>query len=413
VSFPVTERSNFRLSYAHQVQAPDYDLIYRGKNTDLSQSNRNQTYGRDLDFAKTIIFEFGIRHAFSQDMVFDVSAYNKDKVADVSGRLFHIPDPGLGGQEGDWRVFNNADFGNVRGLDMRLDRRFSNIFSGSVGYTFQIAKSTGSDPFSYFRTGARVISSLTNETSPPPQATLPTDDNRKHNITGAMSLQFPTDWHRGSTVGNVFRDVGVFATFRFASGLPYTQIVNTGNGVAQGESPLEFTNIEPINASTMPWFKNVDLRVTKGFRFGSLDWTLFGEAKNLFNWQNVLNLFLETGDVVNAQHRERYLSEQVLQIETEAKANHVFTTIAGESALDLSSPGVCEGWAARTGIGGSGGPVDCVLLQRAEARFGNGDGIYTASEYKAAFNAWYNLQQAPDRFYGAGRRMRVGAEISF
>jgi hypothetical protein len=412
VSFPVTERSNFRLSYAHQVQAPDFDLIYRGKNTDLSQSNRNQTYGRDLDFAKTIIFEFGIRHAFSQDMVLDISAYNKDKVADVSGRLFRLPDPGAGGQEGDWRVFNNADFGNVRGVDTRLDRRFSNIFSGSVAYTFQIAKSTGSDPFAYFRTTARVISSLTNETAPPPQATLPTDDNRQHNITGAMSLELPTDWHRGTTLGTVFRDVGVFATFRFASGLPYTRIRNSGEGVAQGESPLEFTNIEPINSSTMPWFKNVDLRVTKGFRVGSLDWTVFGEAKNLFNWQNVVNLFLETGDVVNALHRTKYVDEQTAQIETEAKENHVFTTVGGENAVDLSSPGVCTGWSSRA-TAGAGGPVDCVLLQRAEARFGNGDGVYTASEYNAAFNAWYNLQQAPDRFYGTGRRLRVGAEISF
>ena len=412
VSFPVTEHSNFRLSYAHQVQAPDFDLMYRGKNTDLSQSNRNQTYGRDLDFAKTIIFEFGIRHAFSQDMVFDVSAYNKDKVADVSGRLFRIPDPGAGGQEGDWRVFNNADFGNVRGLDFRLDRRFSNIFSGSVAYTFQVAKSTGSDPFAYFRTTARVISSLTNETAPPPQATLPTDDNRKNNVTGSMSLQFPTDWRRGTTLGSVFRDVGVFATFRFASGLPYTRIRNSGEGVAQGEAPLEFTNIEPINASSMPWFKNVDLRVTKGFRVGTLDWTLFGEARNLFNWQNVLNLFLETGDVVNGLNRSKYVDEQTAQIETEAKENHVFTTVGSENAVDLSSPGVCTGWSSRIG-NGAGGPVDCVLLQRAEARFGNGDGVYTASEYSSAFNAWYNLQQAPDRFYGAGRRLRVGAEISF
>ncbi|HKA58516.1 MAG TPA: TonB-dependent receptor [Gemmatimonadales bacterium] len=412
VSFPVTEHSNFRLSYAHQVQAPDFDLMYRGKNTDLSQSNRNQSYGRDLDFAKTIIFEFGIRHAFNQDMVLDVSAYNKDKVADVSGRLFRISDPGNSGTLADWRVFNNADFGNVRGLDFRLDRRFSNIFSGSAAYTFQIAKSTGSDPFAYFRTTARVISSLTNETAPPPQATLPTDDNRKHQVTGAMALQFPTDWHKGTTLGSIVRDVGMFATFRFASGLPYTKIRNSGEGVAQGEAPLEFTNQEPINSSYMPWFKNVDLRVTKGFRFGTLDWTLFGEAKNLFNWRNVLNLFLETGDVVNAQHRAKYVDEQTAQIETEAQENHVFTTVDGENAVDLSSPGVCTGWASRT-ANGAGGPVDCVLLQRAEARFGNGDGVYTASEYGAAFNAWYNLQQAPDRFYGAGRRIRVGAEISF
>jgi hypothetical protein len=414
VSFPVTEHSNFRLSYAHQVQAPDFDLIYRGKNTDLSQSNRNQTYGRDLDFAKTIIFEFGIRHAFNQDMVLDVSAYNKDKVADVSGRLFRIPDPGANGQLGDWRVFNNADFGNVRGLDFRLDRRFSNIFQGTLAYTFQVAKSTGSDPFAYFRTTARVISSLTNETAPPPQAALPTDDNRKHNIAGALQLQFPTDWRRGTMLGNVLRDVGVFATFRFTSGLPYTRIRNSGEGVAQGEAPLEFTNIEPINASTMPWLKNVDLRVTKSLRVGSLDWTLFSEAKNLFNWRNVLNLFIETGDVVNAQHRAKFVDEQVAQLETEAGTNGVRTTVGGETAVDLSSPGVCAGWSSRNTPGSAaGGPVDCVLLQRAEARFGDGNGVFTSSEYTSAFNAWYNLAHAPDRFYGAGRRLRIGAEISF
>jgi Carboxypeptidase regulatory-like domain/TonB-dependent Receptor Plug Domain len=412
VSFPVTERSNFRLSYAHQVQAPDFDLIYRGKNTDLTQSNRNQTFGRDLDFAKTIIFEFGIRHAFSQDMVLDVSAYNKDKVADVSGRLFRIPDPGAGGTLGDWRVFNNADFGNIRGVDFKLERRFSNIFQGTLAYTFQIAKSTGSDPFAFFRTTARVISSLTNETAPPPQAILPTDDNRKHNVAGALALQFPTDWRRGTPLGNVLRDVGVFATFRFASGLPYTRIRNSGEGVVQGQAPLEFTNEEPINASTMPWFKNVDLRVTKSLRVGSLDWTLFGEAKNLFNFRNILNLFIETGDVVNGQHRDKFVDEQVAQIESEAAENGLLTTVGDKPAVDLSSPGVCAGWASRIG-NAAGGPVDCVLLQRAEARWGNGDGIYTQSEYSLAFNAWYDLANSRDSFYGAGRRLRIGAEITF
>jgi hypothetical protein len=345
-------------------------------------------------------------------MVLDVSAYNKDKVADVSGRLFRIPDPGAGGTLGDWRVFNNADFGNIRGVDFKLERRFSNIFQGTLAYTFQIAKSTGSDPFAFFRTTARVISSLTNETAPPPQAILPTDDNRKHNVAGALALQFPTDWRRGTPLGNVLRDVGVFATFRFASGLPYTRIRNSGEGVAQGQQPLEFTNEEPINASTMPWFKNVDLRVTKSLRVGSLDWTLFGEAKNLFNFRNILNLFIETGDVVNGQHRDKFVDEQMAQIESEAAENGLLTTVGGKPAVDLSSPGVCAGWASRIG-NAAGGPVDCVLLQRAEARWGNGDGIYTQSEYSLAFNAWYDLANSRDSFYGAGRRLRIGAEITF
>ena len=57
--------------------------------------------------------------------------------------------------------------------------------------------------------------------------------------------------------------------------------------------------------------------------------------------------------------------------------------------------------------------MDCVLLERAERRFGNGDGVFTPSEYGAAFDAWYALANAPYRFYGPGRRIRVGAELSF
>ena len=51
VSFPVTRQTNFRLSYAHQVQAPDFALVYSGLNTDLSITNTNNTYGSDLDLA--------------------------------------------------------------------------------------------------------------------------------------------------------------------------------------------------------------------------------------------------------------------------------------------------------------------------------------------------------------------------
>ena len=85
VSFPVTDRTNFRLSYSHQVQAPDFGLLLGGINIDLGNTNTNQVFGSDLDFGKTIAFEFGIRHAFNDDMVLDVAAYNKDIVSRPGG----------------------------------------------------------------------------------------------------------------------------------------------------------------------------------------------------------------------------------------------------------------------------------------------------------------------------------------
>ena len=94
VSFPVTDRTNFRLSYSHQVQAPDFGLLLGGINIDLGNTNTNQVFGSDLDFGKTIAFEFGIRHAFNDDMVLDVAAYNKDIVTDPAARLVSPVRPG-------------------------------------------------------------------------------------------------------------------------------------------------------------------------------------------------------------------------------------------------------------------------------------------------------------------------------
>ena len=170
VSFPVTDRTNFRLSYSHQVQTPDFALLLGGINTDINNTNTNQVYGSDLDFGKTIAFEFGIRHAFSDDMVLDVAAYNKDIVSDPAARLVTLYDPTLG-RDNDFRILTNLDFGNVRGVDVRLDRRFGNYFNGTVSYSYQSAKNTGSDPFTYTNYGSRIVNQVggNNGAQPPPQ----------------------------------------------------------------------------------------------------------------------------------------------------------------------------------------------------------------------------------------------------
>ena len=145
VSFPVTDRTNFRSSYSHQVQVPDFGVVLQGVNADIDLTNTNNVYGADVDFGKSITFEFGIRHAFSDDMVLDLAAYNKDNLANAANRLLSFPDPSTGAT-GNVRQLTNADFGNTRGIDVRLDRRFGNLFNGTLPYSFQSAKNTGSDP---------------------------------------------------------------------------------------------------------------------------------------------------------------------------------------------------------------------------------------------------------------------------
>jgi hypothetical protein len=401
VSFPITEQTGFRLSYSHQVQSPDFSTMMTGINNDLDFTNTNDVVGRDLQFGKTILFEFGVRHAFSQDLVLDLSAYNKDKVSDYAARILPYNDPFNPGDTLNVNVLTNGDFGNVRGFDAKLDARIGGIFSGALTYTFQDSRSTGSDPFSYLRTTARQISQVTGDRVPPPQAILPTDDNRSHNFAGTLSLSLPDDFRQGTWVGAVFRNVVANATFRAQSGFPYTRLKNDGNGVRAPRSGfgLEANAIEAINSSTMPWTKLVDLRLNKGFTVGRLDVLVYAQVNNLFNWKNINQIFAETGDIVNALHRNNVLATESSELLLEAESNGALNA---DNSIDLT--GNCGAWLS---------PVNCVMLQRTEARFGNGDRTYTAAEQSRALNTFYDAFSGVQTFYGTPRYIRLGVQLNF
>jgi len=419
VSFPVTDRTGFRMSYAHQTQVPDLNSMYRGTNNDLANTNTNDNFGGDVNLGKSIIFEFGIRHAFSEDMVLDISAYNKDKVSDITYRILPFFDT-FSDRVNNVNILTNADFGNVRGVDVQFLRRFGNMFSGQIAYTFQNSKSTGSDPTDFLNGLSRAPAGVTGERPEAPQTTLRTRDDRRHSIQGTFTVTFPSDFAQNSFFGTILRDVGMFGTFQVRSGLPYTRLRNYGRGNASsGGFGLVSDLIEPLQASETPWEKYLDLRVTKGFRFGPTDWTAYADVRNLFNFTNKTVVFAETGDVVNERYLEvGFLQPQLSTMQNDAEASGAWVTIQKTDAdgsnprsigaIDISSiASTCPNWA------GGGGMVSCVMLQRTEQRFGNGDGIYDVEEQTAAVTAYYNLNNAPETFYSSGRLIRLGLQFQF
>ena len=413
VSFPVTDRTNFRFSYAHQVQAPDFGVSLQGINTDIATTNTNNFYGSDLDFGRSITFEFGIRHAFSDDMVLDVAAYNKDNLSNAAGRLVSRLDP-LRGTEQNIRVITNADFGNTRGIDVRLDRRFGNYFNGTLAYTYQEAKNTGSDPDTYLDFGSRVLNQVSGGNQPPPQAILPTDFNRPHNLALAGALNFPNDWHRGSALGSVLQNVGLFATFRYTSGTPYTPCSpNVGDeDVVSGDNCNRFFP-EPLNSSRLPSFKNLDLRLTKGFSLRGLDITGYLEARNALNFKNIIQVFTTTNDVANSREEAANFAADSADFAAEADRSGA---LLNDGSIDLSFNGATDprtGCAAWKKQDGSAGAPNCVALIRTEERYGNGDHIFDVTEQRAASDALYNEVRGIHNFTGSPRRFRLGVELNF
>jgi hypothetical protein len=416
VSFPVTDKTGFRLSYAHQLQTPSFRQLAWGHNLDVNLTNTNNIFGRDLAYGKTIMFEFGIRHAFSEDMVLDISAYNKDKVSDIAARIQSFWDP-TDKKDANLNTYTNAGFGNVRGVDLKLDRRIGQLFQGTVVYTFESNRTTDSDPNEYLNNQSRSISAVTGDRLPAPQALMLSAENRTHTIAGNLALNFPHGWHSGTTVGSILQDFGIGATFRFASGLPYTACpVNSGSlvfGPGNGFCNI-YLGTEVMNGARLPWIKNVDMRVTRGFRVGGRDLTVFADFRNLFNWTNVTNLWAETGDVVNDKYKAQNLNTHYTQLQSEAGNLYSIQDVVKNGVttrmgvIDLTN---CSNYAPTKVYG----LPNCLMLRRTEQLFGNGDKLLDMSEVDAAYGAFYNAYSgvAAWNFRGTGLNIRFGFELNF
>jgi hypothetical protein len=414
VAFPVTERTNFRLSYAQSVQSPDFALTLSGINTDISVTNTNNVYGQNVDYGKSIIFEFGIQHAFNDDMVLDISAYNRDNLANAAGRLVSSFDP-LTTQNQDLRLITNSDFGNTKGLDLRLNRRFGQLFNGTLGYSYTSASNTGSDPFTYINFGSRVVNQVTGGNQPPPQAIAPVALSRPHNLVGSLALTFPNGWNSGSTIGSILQNFQVYAVFRFASGTAYTACgVPDGNqSVLSGGVCARGGFVSGLNSERLPGFKQFDMRFVKGFNLGGSQLSLYLDARNILNFTNVLTQYVVTNSITSEIEREQNFSGDSTFTANEALNNGVLDEGSGAVNLTFGGAGTsgCGDW-----VNGANDPSvpNCVYLIRAEERYGNGDGIFTLDEQLNASNAnYYAVQAAPTFFYGAGTQLRLGVEFTF
>jgi hypothetical protein len=151
--------------------------------------------------------------------------------------------------------------------------------------------------------------------------------------------------------------------------------------------------------------------VTKGFGIGGLDFTAYADARNLFNFSNVTNVFAQTNDTKNAGERKRINKQDLDSWANEATTNGVRL---GDGSINLTfgsrGNSGCALWST---IDGKGGAPNCIYMIRAEQRYGNGDGIFTVAEQTRASDAFYFFNRRLASFTDAPRQVRLGFEVDF
>jgi outer membrane receptor protein involved in Fe transport len=266
LAHPITDRAVLHFSYGQFFQNPDYNSFYYNHNKDLSTSTP-LVGNPGVKAQKTVAYEAGLKNKLSNDWALDVSAWYKD-ITDLLSTLQ------VTYLSQDYVVFYNSDYAGVKGVDLTLRKRYSNYFSGSIDYTYSVAKGNNSQPLGGF------FSASAKEEIPHQEYYL--DFDQRHDIAVNINLNIPKD--QGPEISGIrpFSDVNLNILFQAGSGLPYTPYVDPTVRI-------------DVNSARKPWTSTVDLRMIKKIWFSSVAISFFLEVTNLLDAQNVRYVYSRTG----------------------------------------------------------------------------------------------------------------------
>lgn len=262
ISHPITDRDVLHFTYGHYFQRPDGYYLYRNYKIQSLTKVGNYVGNPDLKPEKTVSYDFGIEHLFTNDIKLSVTGYYKD----ISNLLdWYKYSTNLQGTE--LNVYTNVDFGNVKGLELSFIKQVGSNWGCSLNYTYSIAKGRSSSP----NEGAGTFSAA--------KKMLILDFDQTHTMNANITLLAPAD------ILEPLADWRANFQIKYGSGLPYT---SDGSDV--------------VNDARLPGKLKVDLRLNKQIPLpGIVSMDIFIDVYNLVNRENVdwigsAKNFSETGD---------------------------------------------------------------------------------------------------------------------
>jgi len=254
ISHPITDRDVLHFSYNHFLQRPDWRYYF--ENLSYSKEGAYEEIGNpELEPQRTVSYEVGFTHQFTDNMKVDLTAYYKD--------IFGWVQQSKGGDltSTHFWYYDNADFGSAKGFEVALDKRMSNNFSLDINYTYLIASGRLSDPG---MGGTYLWRKLIS-----PREVHFLDYDQTHTVSAKFAYYIPAS--KNPLLGDWLINV----TERYGSGLPYD---------SQDRASADV--IPPENDKRMPYTNVVDLRIQKRFSYNKTGIAAFVEVFNVLNRDN-------------------------------------------------------------------------------------------------------------------------------
>ncbi len=268
ISHPISDKTKLRFSYGHFFQNPDFEYLFENKQYDLNV--REPLFGQpNLDAERTISYEVGISHQFSDNVAMDLTAYYRDITGLIGTRYYF---PFVDGRYTGYTLYVNEDYANNKGFEVTVDTRPTKYFAGGLTYTYSIVKGSASSETEQYP-GTQESTQL-----------YYLDWDRTHVFNASGTYMIPEGEGPQIFGSAIFGNMDFSLIIKASSGAPYTP---SGRDIGFVE----------MNSLRRPAVYNIDLMVGKEFGlYDKLKLRLFAEILNLTDHRNVLYVYGDTGD---------------------------------------------------------------------------------------------------------------------
>ena len=250
IAFPITATGKLFFSYGHFFQMPPYNRLYANADFNVLPGVIKSDIGNaDLKPQKTVSYEVGFEQALTTNMAVYIKVFYRDMKNLLGQRIYILP----GGSDS-YALFINRDWGNVKGVTFSLEKRMSQLISGSLDYTYQVAVGNESDP-----TNTRTDYRLSIE---PEKKVVFLSWDQPHALRGVINIGPENNWR-------------LSVITRLESGYPYTP--------ADANALIR---VAEENSGRKPMQEHVDLTAYKMIKIPGGALKVYVKVYNLFDHRN-------------------------------------------------------------------------------------------------------------------------------
>lgn len=266
LNFSASDRTSIYCNYGYFFQKPEYGDVYQGI---VDPAAGLPIIGNpNVEPEKTIQYQVGMVHKFTEKLGLEVSAFYKDVLNAEAKRIYSTM---VDGQVATVTLTEMEDFAKIKGVDVKLRfNRFYNLY-GDIEYNYLTAKGTGSSSREYY------YLYIFDADRPLPTKEYPLEFDITHTLKANIGYYIPPIGKglRSMFLGNW--DINVQANF--ATGRAYTPEDNYGKAMELG-------------SKRMPPTKDLDMVIRKYFGLISV----YMDIRNVFGWTNAAYVYPYSGE---------------------------------------------------------------------------------------------------------------------